>query len=849
MSQVSNSAPFNIISRLAWLDRYLAITAIFVGLTVAGDAQQMTFSISGGYFEDGVGQRIVEPASINDRVLFQLVNLGPNQLFDPIPEGAWVGGDDVLIDLPIDGSGTSGDAFSIGGFAAFPGFQGFFSRSFSLAVTSGMAEPGDAVGIRWFPGLTVGGYLADSKGPSAGEEYGQVHLDQKYSYPSDPNRYAWFLPATSITLAAFEPAVSPDYQADNTELTVTPGFDGSPGLVVLSSKPWRSGILLDSTDDSLGGEETLRRSLYQITLNGNVEYRLVKEWFDELPAGPDPYRYEVSLANSWIVADLSGVDLNALRTDLESDGYVVTQSPLSNWFVSVTLLNPETETASDLDSLPSAIQADLRTTFGSAISVYRNRIGFTQSSLTPLAPNDPHYSAQSALHSLGVEQAWALTTGSSSVVVGVIDTGIDTNHPDLLANLWSNPNETEFNGLDDDSNGLLDDIIGWDFVEGDNDPQDQDGHGTQMSGIIGAVGDNGQGVAGVNWQVKLLTLKCGVSQLSELNIISAIDYAIDLKNDGIPVAVLNHSYTILSPDAPSANTPLKMAVDRAEAAGILMVAAAGNSGIDSDLNGTGGRNYIYPADYPSVISVASVGSTGVLANNSNFGASSVDLAAPGVSILSTADGGGYASDSGTSQAAAFVSGSAALVRAYNSSITFRRLTRLVTDAVKPTPALLGKVESGGVLALDRILFGAVHDEWAAGIWGVDYLDVADAAWDADPDSDGVVNIGEFALGTNAILPDAALSAERMKLEPAGGGDFAFRYSLDPEACIVTVVPEVSIDLGNPVAWNDVEAVDISFLGLNAITGHDDYEVLFDDVPSVPERFLRLRFEYPDHLDF
>lgn len=319
-----------------------------------------------------------------------------------------------------------------------------------------------------------------------------------------------------------------------------------------------------------------------------------------------------------------------------------------------------------------------------------------------LVPDDTRYGDQDALRSLGLEAAWALTTGGNeTVVVGIIDTGMDLDHPDLMANLWTNPGESRFpNGLDDDGSGYTDDINGWDFVDGDNQPFDQDGHGTHVAGIIGAVGNNSRGVSGVNWQVRLLPLRCGVSTMEIAHVVSAIDYAITLKQRGVPIVAINNSYLFTAE-----NVLLEDAVRRAEAAGILMIASAGNLGRDNDLGGTPGYDYgAFPADYPSVLAVANIDLTDQLAADSNYGATRVDLAAPGVSVLSASHTGGYAYDSGTSQAAAFTTGAAALVKALRPELDAAGLRRLINGSTKPVASLDGKVATGGKLAVDRLVF-------------------------------------------------------------------------------------------------------------------------------------------------
>ena len=244
-------------------------------------------------------------------------------------------------------------------------------------------------------------------------------------------------------------------------------------------------------------------------------------------------------------------------------------------------------------------------------------------------------------------KAWDITTGSSSVVVAVIDSGIDYNHPDLINNIWSNPHEIPDNGDDDDGNGRIDDVRGWDFADDDNDPMDFYHHGTAVAGVIGAEGNNGIGIAGVAPDVSLLPLKISTgttSVYSEAAAIASVGYLVDLKQRlGINVVAANMSFS-----CPAFNPLFFDVLDDARTAGIVFSASAGNLGGNSDLDGM----QRYPASYEldNVMAVASINQGGFLAATSNRGVASVDLAAPGVDIRTTFDSG-FRSCGGTSFAA------------------------------------------------------------------------------------------------------------------------------------------------------------------------------------------------------
>jgi hypothetical protein len=319
----------------------------------------------------------------------------------------------------------------------------------------------------------------------------------------------------------------------------------------------------------------------------------------------------------------------------------------------------------------------------------------------PLAatPNDPEFGQMWGLHAapddddIDAPEAWDLTTGSSSVVVAVIDTGIAYTHPDLSQNVWTNGAEMT-NGLDDDGNGLVDDVRGWDFFDDDNDPDDVDEHGTHVAGTIGARGNNGVGVVGVNWQVKLMALRAGDQIGLPLSaIVDSIDYACSKG-----ARVVNGSF-----GGPSHSQAMLDAINACP--GTLFVFAAGNGG--GDQIGDNNDSFpIYPCNYTSanVVCVAATTRGDVLAGFSNFGAASVDLAAPGVAILSTKPGGFYQFADGTSMASPHVAGVAALRLALSPAATVGQLRNALLSSVDAKPALSGKVASGGRLNA----FGAMN---------------------------------------------------------------------------------------------------------------------------------------------
>lgn len=317
-------------------------------------------------------------------------------------------------------------------------------------------------------------------------------------------------------------------------------------------------------------------------------------------------------------------------------------------------------------------------------------------------PNDTSFGSLWGLNNTGqssgrtdadidAPEAWNITTGSSSVVVGVIDTGVDYTHSDLQANIWRNPGEVAGNGVDDDGNGFVDDLHGYDFANNDSSPMDDNGHGTHCAGTIGGRGNNGQGVAGVNWNTSIMALKFlgADGSGSTSNAVRATNYATMMRSQyGVNVRVLSNSW-----GGGGYSQALADAVSASNNAGILFVAAAGNESANTDTTPH------YPSNYTAanVISVAATDRNDNLASFSNYGATTVDLAAPGVSIYSTVNGGGYATYSGTSMATPHVAGVAALAWAANSSATVAQVKQAILGGVDQVAALSGKVATGGRL--------------------------------------------------------------------------------------------------------------------------------------------------------
>jgi subtilisin family serine protease len=324
--------------------------------------------------------------------------------------------------------------------------------------------------------------------------------------------------------------------------------------------------------------------------------------------------------------------------------------------------------------------------------------------LADTAPNDPRYLSGElyGLAKIQAPPAWDTTRGSAAVVAAVVDTGVRYTHEDLSANMWRNPGETPANGLDDDGNGYIDDVFGIDTANNDADPLDDHGHGTHVAGIVGAVGNNGLGVAGVNWNVRLMALKMfdAAGNGTSATAIAALQYVVMMKRRGVNVRVTNNSWGG-APEAPAYDLALRAAFDAAGQADILNACAAGNANADTD------SSAFYPANYDvaSIISVAASDAGDNRAGFSNYGATMIDLAAPGVSILSTVNGGDttYGFLSGTSMSSPMVAGAAALLAAHNGSLSALSLKATLMNTVDVLPQWSGLVLTNGRLNLARAL--------------------------------------------------------------------------------------------------------------------------------------------------
>ncbi len=351
--------------------------------------------------------------------------------------------------------------------------------------------------------------------------------------------------------------------------------------------------------------------------------------------------------------------------------------------------------------------------------------------ITPAAfePNDPDYliGDQWALENTGqygglvdadidAAAAWEITPGDPGVVIAIIDGGIDISHPDLAPNVWRNPGEIAGNGIDDDGNGFVDDVVGWDFRNGNSSVFDfgDNDHGTLVAGVAAARGGNASGGLGAAPLARFLPLKfIDGSGGSTADAISALNYVTMMRQRGEGIRVANLSW-----GSGDSSWFLKRAIEDAGAAGVLVVASAGNDGLDQARAFS--PNYPSGFDSANILAVAATDRSDRLWSSSNYGLTRVDLAAPGVTILSTAPGRSSALRSGTSFAAPFVAGVAALAATAAPDISVSELREAILAGVDPVPALAGKLASGGRLNAAATL-SIVNDPEAT---GREYLEAA-----------------------------------------------------------------------------------------------------------------------------
>ncbi len=428
-------------------------------------------------------------------------------------------------------------------------------------------------------------------------------------------------------------------------------------------------------------------------------------------------------------------------------------------------------------------------------------------------PNDPRFGDQWSLRNLGqaggtpgadigAVPAWDITTGSGDVVVAVIDTGVDYTHEDLAANVWRNGLDCNGDGVDDDGNGFVDDCHGIDTANGDSDPLDDNDHGSHVAGIIGAAGNSGVGVTGINWSVRILPCKFldADGSGSTAGAVACLDYVAQMKDRGVNVVATNNSWGggLLS-------QALTDSIRAQQQRGILFVAAAGNSGRDNDVVNT----YPCATDLPGVICVAATDRDDLLAAFSNRGRATVHLGAPGVDILSTTRGNSYQAFSGTSMAAPQVTGVVALLYARDPAADWRAVKNLILAGGTPRESLgdtlsgrrlsaLGALTCSGASLVSRKK--PVAAQLTTGLAPVELsvlsIDCADPAGPVTVTVVGptaeTVTLLDDGLGRDQMSDDGVYTAT---WTPTSGGSFDLRF---PDGSVVHVTVDPQLKPGFPV---------------------------------------------------
>ena len=422
-------------------------------------------------------------------------------------------------------------------------------------------------------------------------------------------------------------------------------------------------------------------------------------------------------------------------------------------------------------------------------------------------PNDQFYGVLWGLPDINAETAWDTRTDSSSIIVGVIDSGVEYDHPDLVDNMWTNSDEIAGNGIDDDGNGYVDDFFGYDFDNEDPDPRDDNGHGTHVAGTIGARGNNSIGVTGVGWNASLMALKV-IGTGSNADVARAIDYATD---NGAKIT--NNSYGYAGSNVGGSQT-ISNAVGRAKDAGVLYVVAAGNSRSTIPASNMDGSFNSWPAElskvHDNVITVAATDSDGSFASYSHWGTESVQIAAPGTQIGSTYTNGGYVYSSGTSMAAPHVAGAAALLWAERPELSYLDIKDAMLSTARPEHLNLvgdGVLDLGAAMDLIKTNGNqgnapvAVDD--TATVAEDSEVSVAVLSNDSDADGD-TLTIESFTQGTNGSV---VISGSNLVYTPSANfnGSDSFTYTINDGTGLTdtaTVSVTVTAVNDNPVANDD-----------------------------------------------
>ena len=443
-------------------------------------------------------------------------------------------------------------------------------------------------------------------------------------------------------------------------------------------------------------------------------------------------------------------------------------------------------------------------------------------------PNDQFYGVLWGMQDINAESAWDTRTDSSSIIVGVIDSGVEYDHPDLINNVWTNSGEVAGNGIDDDGNGYIDDFYGYDFDNDDADPRDDNGHGTHVAGTIGASGNNSIGVTGVGWNASIMALKV-IGNGSNADVARAIDYATD---NGAKIT--NNSYGYAGNNVSGSQT-ISNAVGRAKDAGVLYIVAAGNSRSTTPASNMDGSFNSWPAElskvHDNVITVAATDSDGSFASYSHWGTESVQIAAPGTRIGSTYLNGGYVYSSGTSMAAPHVAGAAALLWAERPELSYLEIKDAMLDTARPEHLnLVGRGTLDLNAAMDSITSGNQNQSPIANndtstLLEDTFVSISVLNNDTDPDGD-TLNVISVTQGSNGSVSQSGNSFTYTPNANYNGSD-SFTYTIgdgnggsDSATVNLTITPVND----NPIANDDSASTsEDTAVTVNLINNDDDID--------------------------
>ena len=451
-------------------------------------------------------------------------------------------------------------------------------------------------------------------------------------------------------------------------------------------------------------------------------------------------------------------------------------------------------------------------------------------------PDDSRFSELWGMHNTGqtggvddadidAPEAWEISTGTKDVVVGVIDSGVDHSHPDLIDNMWVNPGEIAGDGIDNDGNGYIDDIHGINAITNSGDPMDDNGHGTHVAGTIGATGNNSEGVVGVNHTTSMVGCKflSAAGTGSSSDAIKCIDYMVGLKNNGVNLRVINNSW-----GGGGFSQAVHDSITASELADMLFVAAAGNDAVDNDAN----PHYPSSYDHDSILAIAGTNHTDGMYSDSQWGLTSVDMAAPARNVLSTVPGNGYASFSGTSMATPHVAGAAALALSVNPELTTAELKELLMTTGDDNAATQGLTVTGKRLNAKSVLDNADPTPGftlkatpgiqtiVAGDTAIYSFDVGSIAeWDGEVSLAVTGTLDGAVLSSATVSPGTTFELSVPTTAETPWGDYSFEVT----GTSGELVKSASVNLKvNPQGLNDFEysnneAIDIPDNNAEGIT--------------------------------